>query len=75
MENYKKINETAIELTSYLARYDSVESLKDDYLIEGKFSFDRLFDDAEISIKEFDEKTLGSIIELSLDKLGFYELL
>jgi len=75
MENYKKIHETAIELSSYLRRYESVESLNEVYLINGSFSFDTLFDDAEISIKEFDEKTLNSIIGLSLDKAGFYELL
>jgi hypothetical protein len=75
MENYKKIHETAIELASYLSRYDSTESLKDDYLIEGKINSYTLFDDAEISIKEFDEKTLNSIIKLSFDKSGFYELL
>ncbi len=75
MENYKKIHETAIELSSYLSRYDSIESLNEAYLIEGKFSFDTLLDDAEINIKGLDSKTLDSIIGLSLDKAGFYELL
>ena len=75
MDNYKKIHETALELSSYLSRYESLEELNQDYVIENRFDFDTLFSDAEISTKSIDKSSLDKIISLALDKSGFYELL
>ena len=75
MDNYKKLHKNAIELSTYLNRYNSLEELNEDYIINERFSFDRLLADAEICTKSIDKSSLDRIISLALDKSGFYELL
>ena len=53
MDNYKKIHETALELSSYLSRYESLEELNQDYVIENRFDFNTLsIDFVDISASE-----------------------